>query len=66
MIQLITSKDYKPQQTTDEIDLIKNILEKKLDKYINKEDDAQKIELLKGIKFAKSIEENRPWCCKPI
>mgnify|MGYP005613962159 FL=1 len=40
----------KPKITVDVQDLIKNILEKKLDKYINKEDDAQKIELLKGIK----------------
>ena len=40
----------KPKIIVDVQDLIKNILEKKLDKYINKEDDAQKIELLKGIK----------------
>ena len=39
-----------PKIIVDVQDLIKNILEKKLDKYINKEDDAQKIELLKGIK----------------
>lgn len=39
----------KPKIIVDVQDLIKNILEKKLDKYINKEDDAQKIELL-GIK----------------
>lgn len=39
-----------PKITVDVQDLIKNILEKKLDKYLKKEDDAQKIELLKGIK----------------
>ena len=40
----------KPKISVDVQDLIKNILEKKLDKYLKKEDDAQKIELLKGIK----------------
>lgn len=40
----------KPNIIFDVQDLIKNALEKKLDKYLNKEEDGSKKELLKGIK----------------